>query len=161
MNKLIELVEKWSIERKLNVADPNMQRLKLWEEFGELNAAVARDNRDDVVDAIGDMCVVMIILCQQLNYNAADYFNSVNVKYLKHLDVVTLLDYTGYGIVGMRSRITNITNVIDTLMVIAERYDTTLEECLIAAYKVIKDRKGKMINGVVVKESDYRAKEGV
>lgn len=161
MNKLIELVEKWSIERKLNVADPNMQRLKLWEEFGELNAAVARDNRDDVVDAIGDMCVVMIILCQQLNYNAADYFNSVNVKYLKHLDVVTLLYYTGYGIVGMRSRITNITNVIDTLMVIAERYDTTLEECLIATYKVIKDRKGKMINGVFVKESDYRAKEGV
>lgn len=161
MNKLIELVEKWSIERKLNVADPNMQRLKLWEEFGELNAAVARDNRDDVVDAIGDMCVVMIILCQQLNYNAADYFNSINVKYLKHLDVVTLLDYTGYGIVGMRSRITNITNVIDTLTVIAERYDTTLEECLIAAYKVIKDRKGKMINGVFVKESDYRAKEGV
>lgn len=154
MNKLIELVEKWSIERKLNVADPNMQRLKLWEEFGELNAAVARDNREDVVDAIGDMCVVMIILCQQLNYNAADYFNSVNVKYLKHLDVVTLLDYTGYGIVGMRSIITNITNVIDTLTVIAERYDTTLEECLIAAYKVIKDRKGKMINGVFVKESD-------
>ena len=64
-----------------------MQRLKLWEEFGELNAAVARDNRDDVVDAIGDMCVVMIILCQQLNYNATDYFNSVNVKYLEHLDV--------------------------------------------------------------------------
>ena len=139
MNTVIELVEKWSIERKLNVADPNMQRLKLWEEFGELNAAVARDNRDDVVDAIGDMCVVMIILCQQLNYNAADYFNSVNVKYLKHLDVVTLLDYTGYGIVEMRNRIINTTHVIDTLTVIAERYDTTLEGCLIAAYKVIKE----------------------
>lgn len=164
MNELIELVEKWSIERKLNVADPNMQRLKLWEEFGELNAAVARDNRDELIDAIGDMCVVMIILCQQLNYNATDYFNSVNVKFLEHLDVITLLDYTGYGIVDMRSRITNTTNttnVIDTLTVIAERYDTTLEECLIAAYKVIKDRKGKMINGVFVKESDYRAKEGV
>lgn len=24
MNKLIKLVEKWSIERKLNIADPNM-----------------------------------------------------------------------------------------------------------------------------------------
>ena len=46
------------------------------------------------------------------------------------------------------------THVIDTLTVIAERYDTTLEGCLIAAYKVIKDRKGKMINGVFVKESD-------
>lgn len=150
MNELIELVEKWSIERKLNVADPNMQRLKLWEEFGELNAAVARDNRDDVVDAIGDMCVVMIILCQQLNYNAADYFNSVNVKYLKHLDVVTLLDYTGYGIVEMRNRIINTTNVIDVLTVIAERYDTTLEGCLIAAYKVIKDRKGEIKNNTVL-----------
>ncbi|HJD15302.1 MAG TPA: MazG-like family protein [Candidatus Enterococcus stercoripullorum] len=154
MNELIELVEKWSIERKLNVADPNMQQLILWEEFGELNAAIARDNRDDVVDAIGDMCVVMIILCQQLNHNAAEYFNSTNVKYLKHLDIITLLHYTGYGIVGMPSIITNTANVIDTLTIIAERYDTTLEGCLIAAYKVIKDRKGKMINGVFVKESD-------
>lgn len=33
MNKLIELVEKWSIERNLNVADPNMQRLKQAEEI--------------------------------------------------------------------------------------------------------------------------------
>ena len=65
-----------------------------------------------------------------------------------------MLDYTGYGIVEMRNRIINTTHVIDTLTVIAERYDTTLEGCLIAAYKVIKDRKGKMINGVFVKESD-------
>ena len=54
MEKLIKKVEKWSIERGLNTADPNKQRFKLWEEFGGLNAAIARDNRDGVIDAIGE-----------------------------------------------------------------------------------------------------------
>ena len=61
MKELIKKVEEWSMERNLHTADPSKQRLKLWEEFGELNAAIARDNRDGVVDAIGDMLVVMIM----------------------------------------------------------------------------------------------------
>lgn len=50
MEELIKKVEVWSKERGLNTADPSKQRLKLWEEFGELNAAIARDNRDGVIE---------------------------------------------------------------------------------------------------------------
>lgn len=39
---------------------------------------------------------------------------------------------------------------------IALMYGTTLEECLEKAYDDIKDRKGKMIDGVFVKESDLK-----
>lgn len=45
MKELIKKVEEWSKERGLHTADPNKQRLKLWEEFGELNAAIARDKK--------------------------------------------------------------------------------------------------------------------
>jgi NTP pyrophosphatase (non-canonical NTP hydrolase) len=38
------------------------------------------------------------------------------------------------------------------LINIAERENTTLEECLNVAYNDIKDRKGKMIDGIFVKE---------
>ena len=40
------------------------------------------------------------------------------------------------------------------LINIAEREGTTLEECLAVAYEYIKDRKGKMIDGIFVKEGD-------
>lgn len=33
MEELIKKIETWSIERGLNIADPNKQRLKLWEEL--------------------------------------------------------------------------------------------------------------------------------
>ena len=71
MNKeLIEKVEQWSKDRNLHTADPNKQRLKLWEEFGELNASMARNDREGAIDAIGDMLVVMIIYKQQLGYGS-------------------------------------------------------------------------------------------
>ena len=40
------------------------------------------------------------------------------------------------------------------LINIAEIEGTTLEECLAVAYEDIKDRKGKMIDGIFVKEGD-------
>lgn len=38
------------------------------------------------------------------------------------------------------------------LAIIAKQYDLTLEHCLEYAYNEIKDRKGKMIDGIFVKE---------
>ena len=157
MEKLIKKVEQWSIERGLNTADPNKQRLKLWEEFGELNAAIARDNRDLIKDSIGDMLVVLIIYCQQLNYTSVNRlfeFDIENYDFLRKLDTSALVDYTAYEILHLRNFIQSTNDIVNRLSVIAERYGMELEECLQSAYDEIKDRKGKMINGVFVKESD-------
>lgn len=157
MNKeLIEKVEQWSKDRNLHTADPNKQRFKLWEKFGELNAAIARDNRDDAIKAIGDMLVVMIIYKQQLGYGSNDVFESKqdNLDFLGKLENIDLIDYVGYRIVQTRNYIQSIEQVVDNLTMLAYRLGTNLEECLAAAYDVIKDRRGKMVNGVFVKESD-------
>ena len=37
---------------------------------------------------------------------------------------------------------------------IMEREDISMEECLLTAYNDIKDRKGKMVDGIFVKEGD-------
>lgn len=156
MKELINKVEEWSGERGLNAADPNKQRLKLWEEFGELCAAVARSNREGVIDAIGDILVVMIIYKQQLGHgsNWLLYPRQDNVGLLSRLDDTSLIDCIGRGISDSQSCIECLGIVPENLTVLAYRLDTNLEECLQSAYDEIKDRRGRMINGVFVKESD-------
>lgn len=104
MNKGIDLlttkIEEWSNERNLNTSDPAKQTIKLGEEFGELCQGIAKNNRDQVIDSIGDMYVVLTILSQQIGVD--------------------------------------------------------IEDCIATAYDEIKDRKGKMVNGVFVKEEDLK-----
>lgn len=96
--ELIENVKQWSIDRNLNNADSTKQFIKLAEEFGEMAQGIAKNNKDQVVDSIGDMLVVLTIYCQQENIE--------------------------------------------------------LKDCFAAAWNEIRNRKGKMINGVFVKEED-------
>lgn len=100
MNNLIQQVEKWSTDKGLDKANPDRQALKFYEEAGEVAAALSRDDKEALMDGIGDTVVTLIILAQQHNM--------------------------------------------------------TLERCLQYAYDEIKDRKGKLINGTFVKESDLK-----
>ena len=45
-------------------------------------------------------------------------------------------------------------DILVTLIILAQDLNFDLLDCLNSAYNVIKDRKGKTINGVFVKESD-------
>ncbi|EGO7698875.1 hypothetical protein FBR74_001367 [Enterococcus faecalis] len=98
MNELVKLIEKWAREKNLDIAEPEKQMLKVVEEVGEVAAALARNNKNDLRDGIGDVVVTLVILAMQ--------------------------------------------------------NDMDLYECLNQAYNEIKDRKGKMVNGVFVKEAD-------
>ena len=65
MDKLIQQVEQWSIDKNLNEADSSKQFTKVVEEVGEVAAALARSNDDMLRDGIGDVVVTLIILAQQ------------------------------------------------------------------------------------------------
>src|SRR5699024_11288424 len=65
MNELVEKVEKWSSDKGLHESDPKSQFLKVAEEFGEIGAAMARNDEHELKDAIGDVIVTLIILAQQ------------------------------------------------------------------------------------------------
>ena len=100
LDKLTASIREWAAVRKLHVADPVKQTIKLGEEFGELCQGIAKDNIEQVKDSIGDMYVVLTILSMQLGMD--------------------------------------------------------IEECIEFAYNEIKDRRGKMVNGVFVKKSDLK-----
>ena len=48
----------------------------------------------------------------------------------------------------------DIGDMIVVLINIAERNNVSLEECLLNAWGDIKDRKGKMVDGIFIKEGD-------
>ena len=48
----------------------------------------------------------------------------------------------------------DIGDMIVVLINIAERNNVSLEECLLNAWDDIKDRKGKMVDGIFIKEGD-------
>ena len=65
MNNLISQVEQWSIDKDLHKANPDRQALKVWEESGEIAAALSRNDKEALMDGIGDTVVTLIILAQQ------------------------------------------------------------------------------------------------
>lgn len=70
---------------------------------------------------------------------------------------VKLIEETGElagNIARGRSVADDIGDICVVLINIAERNDLTLEQCLETAWEDIKDRRGRMVNGTFVKETD-------
>ena len=60
-------VDRWSRERGLDrPSNSSNQIIKLMEEVGELSAAYNKGQQKKVIDSIGDIQIVLIILCMQL-----------------------------------------------------------------------------------------------
>lgn len=95
---ITELIKKWAVDRNVVSGDTKAQMVKLLEEAGELAEGINKNKQDLIVDSIGDVYVVLVILCMQLG-----------------LDI---------------------------------------NDCIRAAYEEIKDRKGKMVNGLFLKTAD-------
>ena len=65
-----DLIRTWADERGLyDKGDTKTQYLKLMEEAGELGRAILKDDQPEVVDAIGDMVVVLTNLSELAGYN--------------------------------------------------------------------------------------------
>lgn len=96
LDQLAEQIEQWATDRGIDKAEPRAQFLKVVEEVGEIAAAMARNKHDELVDAIGDVFVTLVVLSMQ----------------------------HGIGI----------------------------EDAIQAAYNEIKNRKGKTVNGVFLRD---------
>ncbi|HHX1764755.1 TPA: MazG-like family protein [Enterococcus faecalis] len=78
MDELVKLVEEWAREKNLDIAEPEKQMLKVVEEVGEVAAALARNNKNDLRDGIGDVVVTLVILAIQ---NDMDLYECLNQAY--------------------------------------------------------------------------------
>lgn len=143
-NRYQELILDWAKER--NILDRSCapkQRLKLMEEIGEAAVALLKNDLVGLKDAIGDICVVLIILAGQVGEKITDSnFDPDGFCFEGETDAgllsaISYSEYTGFFYV----------------VELAGRHNLTLIECVEAAWNEIKDRKGKTENGVFIKES--------
>lgn len=168
LQQLIKNIEQWAEDRNLiEGSTPQKQFIKLMEEFGELCAGIARNDKDKIKDSIGDCSVVVIILTKQLNannlgfitaYKAAD-FSTENSEIICLRASGVLGNASSYLMYMTSSeskyRLADVLlRFIFYISKIALNFELNLESCLNSAYNEIKDRKGRMIDGVFVKEGD-------
>ncbi len=76
LNKLTSAIKLWSAERSLHTQDYKMQTLKVGEEVGELFKAIVKNDQEELIDAVGDTYVTLVILCQQLGIEIEDCVNA-------------------------------------------------------------------------------------
>lgn len=163
--ELIEKIEQWAEERNLiKGSSIKKQTLKMIEEFGELCGGVAKGKMDIIKDSIGDCFVVLTIINAQCRDESTE--SNSNQSHL--------LEPTGHfransveeALLRTAAKIGNLANMTtlpddwdvnslsNYLFLISKMANLDFWDCVRHAYEQIKDRKGKMIDGVFVKEGD-------
>lgn len=180
IRKLVSAITSWASDRNLiKGGTVGAQFLKLVEEVGEFSLEVDQLDHSSILNELGDVFVVQIIMHAQLgkdytegllcvanDYQGPDY--NPLYPYPDESDYVILLGRVAAGIAkrnvdaflhGSHS----LSNVVlaDAMDAIdAEFYPNLqtgegfVETALHLAYTKIKDRKGRMENGVFIKEND-------
>lgn len=157
-------VQQWFVDRNLHEANPLKQFLKLMEESGELFEGIAKDKSELIFDALGDIQVVLIGLEQQIKNGAQISANQQELELLLMVSSLGNIAQKLYSHVChnetqmplIKSDLMFLDSVISSVSLFN---GTDADSCLQIAYDVIKDRKGKMIDGVFVKEEDMEEKE--
>ena len=142
---LRQQVIEWASERDLlKRENAPKQYLKFLEELGETANAILKKNEEQITDGFGDVLVTLIILNEQLGNKS-----ELTFPYLKSRIRYDLSD------IARRVMPTFINpSVFNFLRDIADSHGNDLIDCLEFAYKQIKDRKGKTINGNFVKDNN-------
>jgi NTP pyrophosphatase (non-canonical NTP hydrolase) len=72
-DNVYDLIRQWANERGIYTSgDAKTQCLKLQEEVGELSSAILKNNKQEIIDAIGDCVVVLTNLAVMKNLNIED-----------------------------------------------------------------------------------------
>lgn len=71
-----ELIKKWAKDRGLDKADPKAQMVKLLKELGEMANGINKSRKEQIIDSVGDVYVVLVILCIQLGLDIKDCIKS-------------------------------------------------------------------------------------
>lgn len=152
----------WADDRGiLKNGNPYTQTLKLISEFGELADALAKDDKDGLIDAIGDCAVVCVILVRmteleelQLNRTQAEHYPEEVLigNALSNLSILAYLAKTEWVEEWMEFY-TNVECMFRGLQHIANFCNLDFLDCCNSAWQEISERKGYLNEqGVFIKE---------
>jgi len=135
------LVIEWAKEK--NLTDSGKQYIKVFEEVGELAKAILENDLPEIKDAIGDICITLIIH----SYQTSSEIGKISTIEYNETVQTQLFENLTHCIVSYSPN-----SAINVLNEIAHKYDTTLDNCLLLAWNVIKNRTGKTVDGTFIKD---------
>jgi NTP pyrophosphatase (non-canonical NTP hydrolase) len=82
--KQFELIRKWAEKKGIfSNGDVKTQYIKLQEEAGELAKAILKDDKHEIIDALGDCVIVLVNLSELCGYKLEDCVESA-YNVIKH-----------------------------------------------------------------------------
>lgn len=140
------------------------QVIKTAEEVAELIIGLSKDDKDKIIDSIGDVYVTLVV--GNLIQGKADF-----EKAFKRAEVDSKNTVRHYGDPDKTEQIINlmiatkevltlgyttytISLMLMNIMIVAGGNQLSFKNCVKSAYEEIKGRKGRIIDGTFVKESD-------
>lgn len=156
--RLYELTDKiieWGKEKGIidGFGTVEGQKRKTGEEIHELRMAIIKGDTEEIIDAIGDVYVTIVlgIMLERgtlgVVYMKRVFFNKNHVEHVEMLSYLTEM--------LLSSSYISVTNsLIHTLLAVSRIYGLNFLDCVESAYNVISKRTGKMVNGVFVKDSE-------
>lgn len=126
------------------------QFLKLVEELGEVAAADHREDIGEFKDGVGDSYVVSAIMAAQIGQSITllrEQHECLPDGVLAHIGRIAACLARGKKD-ELPSRLGQYINAVE------RDSEEDLLECVTMVWEVIKDRKGKMVDGVFIKEAD-------
>lgn len=173
MEKLNEKIIEWAKLRDLDKKGTlEGQRIKTIEEFAELIKGISKGNTDLVKDSIGDVYVTLIVAnmlkAEKIDLKKAMKDAKADCKNVRGLHLGTpnhAINQMQKATSCMRELLFigytqhTVTMCLMYLMAMAEIYGSNLKACVELAYQEIKNRRGKIIDGTFVKESDLVDKD--
>lgn len=164
ITKLVELTKQWFRDRHIEEGDADKQTVKLFEEAGELSGAYLRGHSKEIMDGIGDVAVVVVGISMLLNFDTEKvFFGDKKIPF--HTSVeggISAMLLNGTELFFNKQLNDNfgakfnLARVLNHLIGICELLDYQFEECFEMAYNEIKDRKGRWVKGVWIKEKDLK-----
>lgn len=164
ITKLVELTKQWFRDRHIEEGDVDKQTIKLFEEAGELSGAYLRGHSKEIMDGIGDVAVVVVGLSMLLNFDTEKvFFEDTNtpheISVEEGISAMLLNGTEAFFNKRLQNKFSvsfNLSRILNHLIAICEMLGYEFEDCFQVAYNEIKDRKGRWMNGVWIKEQDLK-----
>lgn len=163
---LVGRVKEWAHQRNiLEGSTPAAQALKLVEEVGEVIDGIQSNCAFSIEDGIGDTLVVIVILATQLGLDAEKLIEDSMSKLKEDYELSNVNDVIFLSVAGICSGIAKnnassinmqagLGGLVLLLEYVAKVHKLDTNYCFNTAWNAIRNRKGKMVNGIFVKEED-------
>ena len=124
-------------------------------EAGETTKAVLVNDLPEIKDGIGDILICLINWAQLESVDFMQEYGEAKILCVSRLSPAEAVILTHHEISNIGGVDVELYDLIETLHILAARFDLTLADCLGCAYDVISKRKVKLLNGTLVKEANW------